>query len=80
MSALSLSILLIATIIGTFAACIYFIASTVCGLTPSSAATTRMAMSVTCTPRDLIPENASCPGVSKKVNFLISSLYSVSTS
>ena len=42
-----LSILLIATMIGTPAAFAWSIASRVCGITPSSAATTRMTMSVT---------------------------------
>jgi hypothetical protein len=41
-----LSILLTATIIGTLAALAWLIASTVWGMTPSSAATTRMTMSV----------------------------------
>ena len=43
----SLSILLIATINGTFASLIDLIVSIVCGLTPSSAATTNKARSVT---------------------------------
>ena len=55
----SLSILLIATINGTFASFIHLIVSTVCGFTPSSAATTNTAISVTWTPLDLIEENAS---------------------
>jgi hypothetical protein len=42
-----LSILLIATIIGTLAALACLIASIVCGITPSSAATTSTTMSVT---------------------------------
>src|SRR5262249_54024184 len=45
------SILLIATIIGTFAALAWLMASTVCGMTPSSAATTSTTMSVTLAPR-----------------------------
>ncbi len=62
-----LSILLIATIIGTFAALACWIASTVCGITPSSAATTRMTMSVTLAPRARIAVKAAWPGVSMKV-------------
>ena len=46
-----LSILLIATIIGTPAALVWLIASIVCGFRPSSAATTRTTMSVTLAPR-----------------------------
>ncbi|OQA08947.1 MAG: hypothetical protein BWY65_01288 [Firmicutes bacterium ADurb.Bin373] len=42
-----LSILLMATIMGTPASLAWFIASTVWGITPSSAATTKMAISVT---------------------------------
>ena len=49
--ALALSILLMATMIGTPAAFAWSIASCVCGITPSSAATTRMTMSVTLAPR-----------------------------
>jgi hypothetical protein len=44
---LGLSILLIATITGTSAALAWLIASIVCGITPSSAATTSTTMSVT---------------------------------
>jgi hypothetical protein len=62
-----LSILLTATTIGTSAARAWLIASTVCGLTPSSAATTSTAMSVTAAPRARIWVNASWPGVSMKV-------------
>ena len=65
-----LSILLIATIIGTFAALAWLIASIVCGMTPSSAATTRITMSVTLAPRARIAVNAAWPGVSMKVIFL----------
>ncbi len=65
-----LSILLIATIIGTLAALAWLIASIVCGITPSSAATTRMTMSVTLAPRARIAVNAAWPGVSMKVIFL----------
>ena len=41
--------------------------STVCGMTPSSAATTKTAMSVTFAPRARSAVNASWPGVSRKV-------------
>ena len=61
-SAPSLSILLTATTIGTSAALAWSIASSVCGLTPSSAATTMTAMSVTFAPRARIAVNASWPG------------------
>jgi len=62
-----LSILLSATTIGTFAALAWWIASTVCGITPSSAATTSTTMSVILAPRARIAVKASCPGVSRKV-------------
>ncbi len=62
-----LSILVIATTIGTWAARAWLIASRVCGMTPSSAATTRMTMSVALAPRARIAVKASCPGVSRKV-------------
>ena len=68
--ALGLSILLIATIISIPAALAWLIASTVCGITPSSAATTSIAISVDFAPRIRIAVNASCPGVSRKVIFL----------
>ena len=68
-SAPGLSILLIATIIGTPAALVWAIASTVCGMIPSSHATTRMTMSVTFAPRFRMSVNASWPGVSRKVIF-----------
>ena len=55
----SLSILLTATTIGTLAACAWLRASIVCGMTPSSAATTRTAMSVTWAPRARMAVNAS---------------------
>ncbi|SLH70414.1 Uncharacterised protein [Mycobacteroides abscessus subsp. abscessus] len=55
----SLSILLTATTIGTSAACAWLMASTVCGMTPSSAATTRIAMSVAFAPRARMAVNAS---------------------
>ena len=61
-----LSILLIATMIGTFAAFAWSIASRVCGMTPSSAATTSTTTSVTFAPRARIRVNASWPGVSRK--------------
>ena len=67
--ALGLSILLIATMISTPAAFAWLIASTVCGITPSSAATTKIAISVEFAPRIRIAVNASCPGVSKNVIF-----------
>ncbi len=63
------SILFRATIIGTSAALAWFMASTVWGITPSSAATTRTAMSVTWAPRARIAVKASWPGVSKKTIF-----------
>ena len=66
-SAPGLSILFTATMIGTLAALAWLIASTVCGITPSSAATTRMTMSVAWAPRARMAVNASWPGVSRKV-------------
>ena len=63
----SLSILLTATMIGTPAAFAWSRASTVCGMTESSAATTRMTMSVMSAPRARMAVNASWPGVSMKV-------------
>ena len=60
-SASSLSILLTATTTGTPAALAWSSASTVCGITPSSAATTSTAMSVICAPRARIAVNASWP-------------------
>ena len=65
--ALGLSILLTATIISIPAAFAWLIASTVWGITPSSAATTKTAISVAFAPRIRIAVNASCPGVSRKV-------------
>mmetsp|Transcript_3893 Transcript_3893/g.13517 ORF Transcript_3893/g.13517 Transcript_3893/m.13517 type:complete len:265 (-) Transcript_3893:587-1381(-) len=65
----SLSHLLMAMMSGTPAACACDTASFVCGLTPSSAATTTIATSVTRAPRARIALNASCPGVSKNVMF-----------
>ena len=67
--ALGLSILFTATIISTPAALAWLIASIVCGITPSSAATTSIAISVDCAPRIRIEVNASCPGVSRNVIF-----------
>ena len=46
-----LSILFTATMMGTPAAFAWLMDSTVCGMTPSSAATIRMTMSVTLAPR-----------------------------
>ena len=66
-SALSRSILLMATMIGTSAALAWLMASIVWGMTPSSAATTRTTMSVTSAPRARMAVNASWPGVSMKV-------------
>ena len=66
-SAFSLSILLTATTIGTSAALAWLMASTVWGMTPSSAATISTTMSVTCAPRARILVKAAWPGVSMKV-------------
>ena len=63
------SILLTATTIGTSAARACEIDSSVCGITLSSAATTRTAMSVTFAPRARMAVNASWPGVSRNVIF-----------
>ena len=65
--ALGLSILFTATMISMPAALAWLIASTVCGITPSSAATTSTAISVELAPRIRIAVNASCPGVSRNV-------------
>ena len=62
-----LSILLTATMISIPAALAWLIASTVWGITPSSAAITKIAISVELAPRIRIAVNASCPGVSRKV-------------
>jgi hypothetical protein len=62
-----LSILFTAITIGTLAALAWSIASMVCGITPSSAATTITAMSVTFAPRARMAVNAWWPGVSRKV-------------
>ncbi len=61
------SILLTATTIGTAAARACEIDSRVWGMTPSSAATTSTAMSVTFAPRARMAVKASWPGVSRKV-------------
>ena len=61
-----LSILLTATMMGTPAAFAWSMASRVWGMTPSSAATTRMTTSVTLAPRARIRVKASWPGVSRK--------------
>mmetsp|Transcript_80262 Transcript_80262/g.227251 ORF Transcript_80262/g.227251 Transcript_80262/m.227251 type:complete len:218 (-) Transcript_80262:155-808(-) len=67
--AFAMSILLIATMMGTSAAFACAMASLVWGMTPSLAATTRIAMSVTWAPRARIAVKASCPGVSMNVAF-----------
>ncbi len=66
-SASGLSILFTATTTGTAAAFAWFSASIVCGITPSSAATTSTAMSVDFAPRARMAVNASWPGVSMNV-------------
>ncbi len=66
-----LSILLTATTIGTPAAFAWSMASSVWGITPSSAATTRTTMSVTLAPRARMRVNASWPGVSRKTTFRV---------
>ena len=53
--------------IGTSAARAWLIASIVCGITPSSAATTSTTMSVASAPRARIWVNAAWPGVSMNV-------------
>ena len=70
----SLSILFTATTIGTFADLAWLIASSVCGITPSSAATTNIIISVKLAPLDLIAEKAACPGVSIKTKFFLLTL------
>ena len=67
--AFGLSILLIANIIGTPAACACDIASFVWGITSSSAAATIITKSVTWAPRARIAVKASWPGVSKNAIF-----------
>ena len=59
------SVLFSAMTIGTPAARAWSMASTVWGMTPSSAATTSTAMSVTRAPRARIAVKASWPGVSR---------------
>jgi hypothetical protein len=54
-----LSILLMATTMGTPAALACLMASLVCGITPSSPATTKMTMSVACAPRARMAVKAS---------------------
>ena len=63
----TVSILLMATTTGMLAALAWLIDSTVWGMMPSSAATTRIAMSVTMAPRARMEVKASWPGVSRKV-------------
>ncbi len=65
--AVGLSILLMATMMGTSAALAWLMDSTVWGMMPSSAATTRMAMSVDFAPRARMEVKAAWPGVSRKV-------------
>ena len=67
--ALGLSILLIAKMIGTPAACAWDIASFVWGITSSSAAATIITKSVTWAPRARMAVKASCPGVSRNAIF-----------
>ena len=64
------STLFIAITSGTLAAFAWLIASSVWGMTPSSAATTITAMSVTLAPRARIEVNASWPGVSRNTTRL----------
>ena len=59
-----------ATMMGISAALAWLMDSTVWGMMPSSAATTRMAMSVTMAPRARMAVKASWPGVSRKVTGL----------
>ena len=66
--------LFIATIIGTFAALECCIASIVCGIIPSLAATTRITISVILDPLARISVNAAWPGVSIKVIILFFSV------
>ena len=62
-----ISILFMATTMGMFAALAWLMDSMVCGMMPSFAATTSMAMSVTEAPRARMEVKASWPGVSRKV-------------
>ena len=66
----SRSILFTATTMGTSAALAWLMDSTVCGMTPSSAATTRTTMSVSLAPRARMAVKVSWPGVSTKVIIL----------
>jgi len=63
--------------IGTFAAFAWSIASRVCGITPSSAATPSTTMSVTFAPRARIRVNASWPGVSTNTTLFSPNLHFV---
>ena len=63
----TVSILLMATTTGMPAALAWLMLSTVWGMMPSSAATTRMAISVTMAPLARMEVKASWPGVSRKV-------------
>ena len=63
------STLLIATIIGTPAAFAWLMASIVCGMIESFAATTKTTISVTFAPRARISVKAAWPGVSRNVIF-----------
>ena len=54
------------------AALAWLMASIVCGISPSSAATTSTTMSVTSAPRPRIWVKASWPGVSRNVTFDLS--------
>ena len=65
--AVGLSILFMATMSLTLAALAWLMDSTVWGMMPSSAATTRTAISVMLAPRARMEVNASWPGVSRKV-------------
>ena len=75
MFAPGLSILFIAIINGVSSHLMHLSASRVCGFTPSSADTTSRAMSATFAPLSLMEQKASCPGVSRKVIFLLSFLF-----
>src|SRR5678816_3237139 len=57
------SILLTATIIVTFASLAWVNASTVCGITPSLAATTSTTMSVACAPRARLADRVEQRGL-----------------
>ena len=72
--ALGLSILLMATTMGTRAARAWSMASRVWGMTPSSAATTNTTMSAPLAPRARNSVKAAWPGVSRKV--MVRPLYS----